>query len=314
MIFSPKPFKPASWLPNGHFQTVYASLFMKVPRPEYRREIIDLPDGDIIAADWVDGETEAPVVVLIHGMEGDSESRYARLLMNKCQRLGWTGVVLHMRSCGGLLNRKPQFYHAGFYQDILHFMDEIMPKRIGSRRLYVTGVSLGGSQLTHYLSHASPPENLKAACLISAPMDLRGSADFMKSGINRLYIYKFTRSLLKKYRAKAELIANPEFEQNLSKARNFWDLDDGATAPMHGFKGAEEYYQKMSAKNRMHEIKLPTLYLASKDDPFIPVESMPAAIGDLPSILTDRGGHVGFVNGGGRSWMVSTVFDFFKNY
>ena len=284
---------------------------MSVPLPKYRREIIKLPDSDIIAADWVDGAGNAPVCVLIHGMEGDSGSRYARLLMNECERRGWTGVVLHMRSCG-ILNRKPQFYHAGWYQDVKYFMDKLIPECTGGRELYLVGVSLGGSQVAHYLANGNPPQNLKSAALISAPLDLRGSADFMKNGINRLYIYKFRRSLLKKYRAKAELIANPVFERKLSRAKNFWDLDNYATAPMHGFADAAEYYEKMSGKNALPHIKLPTLYLASKDDPFIPEDSMPLEIGDTPSVLSEHGGHVGFVDRDGSSWMVRTVFQYFE--
>ena len=311
MTFNPDPFEPAPWLKNAHFQTVFASLFMKVPVPPYRREIIDLPDGDIIAADWVDGNRDAPVFVLIHGMEGDSHSLYARLLMNECDRRGWTGVVLHMRSCG-VLNRKAQFYHAGWYHDVKYFMDEVIPERIGGRALYLAGVSLGGSQVAHYLANANPPQNLRSAVLISAPLDLRGSADFMKTGMNRLYIYKFRRTLLKKYRAKAELIASPVFERKLSAAKNFWDLDNGATAPMHGFADAAEYYDKMSGKNALPQIKHPTLYLASKDDPFIPEDSMPLEIGETPSVLSEHGGHVGFVDRDGSSWMVRTVFQYFE--
>jgi predicted alpha/beta-fold hydrolase len=180
--------------------------------------------------------------------------------------------------------------------------------------MYIAAVSLGGSQLAHYLANANPVDNLKAAILISAPLDLRASANFMKNGLNRLYIYKFTRSLLKKYRAKAELIGHTEFESKLASARNFWDLDEGATAPMHGFKGAEDYYDQMSANRSLTRINFPTLYLASKDDPFVPASSMPEAVGGVPAYLSDKGGHVGFIDQKGESWMVPTVFKFLKQY
>ncbi len=310
-------FKSAPWLPNGHSQTIFASMFMSAPLPDYRREILELPDGDIIAADWVDGEVNKPLLVLIHGMEGSSESRYARILMNACSDQGWTGVVLHMRSCGGLINRRRNFYHAGFYQDIQYFVDQVLPARDLDVKIYSVGISLGGSQLAHYLSTDNAVKRVKAAMMISTPLDLKASADFMLTGMNRLYVLKFRNSLLKKYRIKADLINNESIASKLALARTFWDLDNYATAPLHGFKDATHYYGEMSAINCLHDIAVPTLYLASRDDPFMPEESMPAndsKVGMVRSLLTDSGGHVGFVDQYGRSWMVPTVFNYFSSF
>jgi len=311
------PFQPAFWLPNGHAQTIFASMLMPAKRPNYRREILDLPDGDIIAADWIDGSPENPLLVLVHGMEGDSGSRYARLIMNQCVILGWRGVVLHMRSCGGVINRLRNFYHAGFYKDIQYFLDEELPSRGIAGNIFLAGISLGGSQVAHYLAKGQAQQNVTAALLISAPLDLRASADFMLTGMNRLYVLKFRNSLLKKYHLKAELIQDPHLAEQLAAARTFWDLDNSATAPLHGFKDASHYYAEMSAKNTLQDITVPTLYLASKDDPFIPEESMPNSIGgqgNVQSLLTEWGGHVGFVDHYGKSWMVPTIFRYFGNF
>lgn len=290
---------------------------MRVPTPDYRREILELPDGDHIAADWVDGEPNKPILVLIHGMEGSSESRYARLLMNACLHLGWTGVVLHMRSCGGLINRRRNFYHAGFYQDIEYFLDELIPARNIKNNIYLVGISLGGSQVVHYLAKSNAAQWVSAAMLISTPLDLKASADFMRAGMNRLYVLKFRNSLLKKYYIKADLIRDDSIAKKLAGAQNFWDLDNYATAPLHGFKDAEHYYREMSAKKCLNDIAVPTLYLGSRDDPFVPEESMPTGDskkGNVSSLLTDFGGHVGFVNQLGRSWMVPTVFKYFLSF
>ncbi|MCF7827260.1 MAG: alpha/beta fold hydrolase [Candidatus Marinimicrobia bacterium] len=311
--FLPSPFEPAPWLPNGHFQSVFASLFMPVKLPRYRREILDLPDGDIIAADWIDGPADAPLVVLIHGMEGSSESRYARLLMNESHHRGWRGVVLHMRSCGGLMNRLRQFYHAGFYQDIEYFLDTLLPSWGIHQKVYLLGVSLGGSQVAHYLARGNARERVKAAVIISAPLDLAASADFMSIGFSRRYVAKFRNSLLKKYHLKSELIDDANMAKRLARAKTFWDLDNAATAPIHGFRDAAHYYAEMSAKNCLKDIPVSTLYLASRDDPFVPEASMPQdSMGSrhFASLLTEQGGHVGFVDRLGKSWMVSTVFKF----
>ncbi|NQV16672.1 alpha/beta fold hydrolase [bacterium] len=315
--FQSPVFKAAVWLPNEHLQTIYASLIMPVRLPIYRREIIELPDGDVIAADWVDGELEKPVLVLIHGMEGNSESRYSRLIMNECKRLGWTGVVLHMRSCGGLLNLRRTFYHAGYYHDIAYFLDDVLPQRALNRNTYLVGISLGGSQVAHYLSTTKAVESVRAAMIISTPLDLKASADFMASGMNRLYVFKFRNSLLKKYHAKSDLIQNETIANNLAQSQSFWDLDNAATAPMHGFKDASHYYREMSAIRCWQHIVVPTLYLASRDDPFIPVESMPpddGRGGNPRSVLTDYGGHVGFVDNSGRSWMTPTIFKYLLSF
>ncbi|NQV49633.1 MAG: alpha/beta fold hydrolase [Candidatus Marinimicrobia bacterium] len=313
--FQVNDFEPAGWLPNGHFQTVFASLLMPVPIPPYRREILDLPDGDIIAADWVDGDKNNPLLVLIHGMEGNSESRYARLIMNECLSRSWTGVVLHMRSCGGLINRLRNYYHAGFYQDIEYFLDKLLPSRGWAGTTYLAGISLGGSQVVHYLAKGQASEHVKAAAMISSPMDLRASADFMSRGLSRHYVMKFQKSLVAKYHLKREIINDAELGRKLTAAQNFWDLDNAATAPLHGFRDAEHYYAEMSAKTCLKDIQVPALYLASRDDPFVPEKSMPKGkhqTGFLQSLLTERGGHVGFVNHYGKSWMLPTVFKYFS--
>ncbi len=309
--FQPSPFKAAGWLINGHFQSIFASMVMPVKLPNYRREILDLPDGDIVAADWVDGEPKAPIVVLVHGMEGSSHSRYARLLMNECVRRGWHGVVLHMRSCGGLINKHKQFYHAGFYADIKYFLDERLPQIGMNEPVYLLGVSLGGSQIAHYLAKGKALERVKAAAIISTPLDLGASADFMSKGFSRNYVVKFRNTLLEKYHLKSELIGDESMAINLAKAKTFWELDNAATAPIHGFRDAAHYYAEMSSKNCLKDIPVPTLYLASRDDPFVPEASMPQiSEGMLTSLLTEKGGHVGFVNQYGKSWMVPTVFKF----
>jgi len=313
--YLPAPFEAASWLPNGHFQSVFASLLMPVKLPDYRREILNLPDGDITAADWVDGESDAPLVVLIHGMEGSSDSRYARLLMNECRARGWRGVVLHMRSCGGIMNKKKQFYHGGFYQDIEYFIDTRLPDLGMNQPVYLLGVSLGGSQIVHYLAKGNARERVRASIIISAPLDLAASADFMSIGFSRQYVAKFRNSLLKKYYLKSHLIGDDTMADKLIKAKTFWDLDNAGTAPIHGFRDAAHYYAEMSSKNCLKDISVPTLYLASRDDPFVPAASMPHhSVGNVTSLLTKKGGHVGFVDHYGKSWMVPTVFNFLTKY
>lgn len=308
-------FEPAPWLPNGHLQSIFASLLMPVRLPAYHREVIALPDGDIIAADWINGSPDAPLLVLIHGMEGSSQSRYARLIMQECLRRGWRGVVLHMRSCGGLMNKQPQFYHAGFYADVQYFIDELLPEEGLTQKLYLVGVSLGGSQVAHYLAKGQAGQRVRAATIISTPLDLAASADHMSKGFSRVYVARFRNSLLEKYQLKEGLIQDDQLAIDLAQAKTFWDLDNAATAPMHGFRDASHYYREMSSKNCLKDIQVPALYLASRDDPFVPEDSMPhSRVGNVTSLLSQRGGHVGFVDRRGRSWMVPTIFEYLNQF
>ena len=311
--FQPDPYNPAPWLPNGHWQTVYASLLMPAPRVAYRREIMTLPDSDIVAVDSVGAPESAPFHLLIHGMEGDSQSRYARFLMAATQRQGWAGAVLHMRSCGGVLNREATFYHAGWYRDLETWVERFVVRYGSDRPLFLTGISLGGSQLIHFLSKSALADHVTAAATVSTPLDLAATADYMSAGLNRLYIYKFRQSLVRKYRAKRNLIKNPEMLNQLARARDFWELDNAATAPLHGFRDAAEYYAENSAGQLLPKVQRPLLMLASRDDPFLPADTLPLAppSQSIQLHFTKRGGHVGFVDSAGRSWMTRSVLTWF---
>ena len=112
------PYRAPAWLPGGHLQTIYSSLFLRVPPIRYRRERLELPDGDFLDFDWVDGQPAAPVVALFHGLEGSADSHYARHLMAQVRARGWHGVVAHFRGCSGEDNRLPRAYFAGDSDDI----------------------------------------------------------------------------------------------------------------------------------------------------------------------------------------------------
>jgi hypothetical protein len=310
--FQAQPFKPAGWLPGPHGQTVAGSLFVPAPRIDYQREIVEFPDGDIAALDWAPGPEQGPLHLIIHGMEGSSDSRYARRMVAQSLRNGWRAAVLNMRSSGGLLNRKPTFYHAGWYQDIEYVVGEHL--EMGSDPLMITGVSLGGSQLIHFLARSPYRYKVTAAMTVSTPLWLGESADYMAGGLNRLYIYKFRTSLVKKYRAKADLIRNPEIIAKLATIRNFWELDEYATAPMHGFEGAAQYYEINSSGQYLKDVECPLLLVTSRDDPFIPPSSIPDGppADSIQILTTAKGGHVGFIQNDGKCWVDACLTDYYS--
>src|SRR5512139_1457154 len=136
-------YRAPAWLPGGHLQTLYASLFIRVPPVAYRRERLELADGDFLDFDWVDGDAHAPVVVLFHGLEGNSASHYAHDLMHHARQLGWSGVVAHFRGCSGEDNRLPRAYFAGDSAEIERILLHVKTRRPNVQR-FAVGVSLGG--------------------------------------------------------------------------------------------------------------------------------------------------------------------------
>jgi len=300
------PFTPAPWLRGPHRQTVSASLLIPAPRLRYDREILELPDGDLTALDWAGTDHDGPLHLILHGMEGDSQSRYVRRLAHASLKRGWRVAVLHMRSCGGLLNRKRTFYHAGWYQDLEWLIGEHWPVQ---ESLLISAVSLGGSQLIHFLGRSPYADRVRSAVAISTPLWLRHSADYMAQGLNRWYIYKFRRTLVRKYRAKSDLIQQPGMLSGLARARNFWDLDNRATAPLHGYRDAEEYYDHNSAGAYLEQVAVPLLLVTARDDPFIPPHSLPESSPrpNIRCLFPEQGGHAAFIQADGHSWLESVV-------
>ncbi|WP_082693716.1 molybdopterin adenylyltransferase, partial [Aquitalea magnusonii] len=162
-------YRAPAWLPDGHSQTIWPALLLRTPRPPYRRERWPTPDGASIALDFVDGQPDSPLVVLFHGLEGSSDSHYARALMQAVAARGWHGVVPHFRGCGGMDNPLPRAYHAGDAAEIRWIL-----QRLARRHplMAVAAVSLGGSMLLNYLAEEGPSALPRAAAAISAPLDL----------------------------------------------------------------------------------------------------------------------------------------------
>jgi len=202
MPISESLYQAPSWCPGGHLQTVIPARVTARPHIAYRREIVETPDGDIVAWDWSTPEPadlNAPVLVHFHGLEGGSDSHYAEALMAKCAELGWRGLVAHFRSCGGLMNRKPRAYFAGDTADnswVLHTVKARFP----NAKLYAVGVSLGGNQLTKCLGDLGSEAIglVEGAVSICAPIDLVAGSERMSKGVNALYADMFLKTLKRK--------------------------------------------------------------------------------------------------------------------
>jgi predicted alpha/beta-fold hydrolase len=298
-------FEPAWWLGNRHAQTIYPSFpWSGAPRPHLRNEVLELPDGDVTTVEWmIEGpgpDSGAPVLIILHGLEGSADSAYARMMLQAAADNGWRAAVLHFRDCGDYRNRLPRRYHAGETNDIRYFLERLRTTGHEGPMMAV-GYSLGGNVLLKYLGENGASTPLDAAAAVSAPLDLHDSAKALTSGFSKVYQHHLLKRM--------KMAVNRKFDQYTAafdwhrtmKARTFAEFDDAVTAPLHGFSGKDEYYDRCSAIGYLANIRRPTLIINSLDDPFM----TPATIPD-PEKLSDsvqlevsqHGGHVGFVSGG----------------
>jgi len=267
----------------------------------FRRERWDTPDGDFIDLDWLDAPPGAPLMVLFHGLEGSSRSHYAQAFAVWAKHNGLAYVVPHFRGCSGEINRAPRAYHSGDFEEIGWILQGLQHRWRGP--LLAVGVSLGGNALLRWAQEAGEQaaHTVVALASISSPLDLAASAQAIGRGFNRLvYTRRFLRTM--KPRALQKLAQYPGLfdAQALRAARDLAQFDDVFTAPLHGFKNARDYWQRASAKPHLGRLRLPTLIVNARNDPFVPASSLPQVAQAGRNITLwqpDAGGHVGFACG-----------------
>jgi predicted alpha/beta-fold hydrolase len=301
-------YRSPRWLPGAHLQTIVAAMLVPRPAVEYRRERWETPDGDFIDIDFAQPEPAAaaavdstPVVVLFHGLEGSSDSHYARALMRATADRGWRGLVAHFRGCSGEDNRLPRAYHSGDSDEgdwILRRVHACWP----NAPLYAVGVSLGGNMLAKWLGEREEDATfVTAAASICAPLDLAAGGAALGRGFNLVYTRMFLATLKRKALAKAQRFPGVARPQWIASARNLYDFDNEFTAPVHGFRNTEDYWARASGKPWLGSVKVPHLVLNALNDPFVPATSLPTAAEVSRCVRLEQprhGGHVGFARGG----------------
>jgi len=291
-------FKPAWWCRGPHGQTLWARLARRPPHVALQRERLELPDGDFIDLDWTE-KGSGPIVIVLHGLEGSSDSPYARGLLRAIERRGWRGIVMHFRGCSGEPNRLARSYHSGDTGD-LDFLATTLRRREPRTPLATVGFSLGGNVLLKWLGKAGGVTPLHAAVAVSVPFVLHGAAERLQQGFSRLYQWQLLRSLRQTVAAKQRHMELPLKRRDLSTLKNFRDFDEYVTAPLHGFDSADHYYTASSSRQYLGGITVPTLLLHASDDPFMTESAIPRPDELSESVtleLSPHGGHVGFVTG-----------------
>ena len=298
-------FKPARWLKNRHAQTIYPAFpWAGAPRVRLRSENLELPDGDVAVVDWMTSGPEArpdtPILIVLHGLEGSADSPYARMLLKSAAEHGWRAAVLHFRDCGDYRNRLPRRYHAGETNDIRYFLESLRAEG-HEGPMVAAGYSLGGNVLLKYLGENGVSTPLDAAAAVCVPLNLHDSAQALTRGFSKFYQHLLLKRMKKAMRRKFNPHTAAFDWHRAMRARSFAEFDDAITAPLHGFTGKDEYYDRCSSIGFLADIRCPTLIINASDDPFM----SPRAVPD-PRLLSEtvqleispNGGHVGFINGG----------------
>jgi uncharacterized protein len=296
----PPAFRAPRWLPGGHLQTIAPALWSRralAGKVSFRRERWDTPDGDFLDLDFAEGEG-APLLVLFHGLEGSTRSHYALSFALEARRRGWGFTMPHFRGCSGELNRAPRAYHSGDHQEVAWLLARLADRAGGP--VLAAGVSLGGNALMRWAGEAGADAAALARGVVSicSPLDLTASGHAMGRGFNgQVYTRMFLATMKPKALAKWQQHPGLFDRERLARARTLYEFDDVFTAPLHGFAGTDDYWARASARPHLHRIRIPALVLNARNDPFVPMDSLPRAGEVSPSVVLWQpayGGHVGF--------------------
>ena len=296
------PFRPAWWCPGAHLQTIWAGALRLSPRVPLIRSRWELPDGDFLDVDVLGATAAAPQLIVLHGLEGSSRSPQVLGILSKAHQHRWGAVAVNFRGCSGAPNRLGRSYHGGDTGD-LSFVIARVRARQPSSPIVCVGFSLGGNVLLKYLGEQGEalPAPIRAAVAVSAPFDLARSAHALERGFSRVYGDRLVASLKRKTLRKLGRYPDLVNAKALRAVRTLAEFDDLVTAPVHGFRDAEDYWAKSSSAGYLSRIRRPTLLINARDDPFLPAEALPVRAVSENSFLSAEflasGGHLGFLEG-----------------
>lgn len=287
------------YLYNSHLQTIIPSLLRRVKGVRYERERLELADGDFVDLDWIDKKSKK-LVVLTHGLEGDSYRQYMLGTAKLFAQHQYDVLAWNCRSCSGEMNRAFRLYNHGEIGDL----SEVIAHALRTRQyeeMVLVGYSMGGNITLKYLGvyGKTAPDVIRRAVAVSAPTDLGTSAQLLDRPSNRFYRNRFMRKLLVKIRHKARQYPDRLDMTRLAQVRVWRDFDNFFSAPVNGYRDADDFYAQASAVNFMPGIVVPTLLLNAQNDPMLSPACSPADLAETHPCLfleTPRtGGHVGFM-------------------
>jgi hypothetical protein len=329
--FQADPFKPPVHLRNPHVQTLLAKYLRHEQDVSFRRERLTTPDDDFIDLDfadvtgtaWSQMPDDAPILLLLHGLEGCAQSGYAYATYRLAAQHGMRPVGMNYRSCSGAMNHTSRFYHMGATDDVRLVIDWLRDRFGANTPLCLIGFSLGGNMLLKYLGESShsTQQQITAAVSVSPPFVATGR-QAINSGTGALYGRYLLRKLQKKVRLKAHTLQGTRADiYGALRAKTLRGFDEAITAPLHGFRDADDYYATSNSVRFLADIRLPALAIRAQDDPFfnndIPHDLF-AENDCLTGLFPAHGGHVGFIEsargGDTHEWALNQAVRFFQTH
>ena len=322
-------FKPAWWLNNPHLQTLYPALLRKPPGPTLKRERLITDDNDFLDIDFCGDEepSQRPLIILLHGLTGSSQSKYIKGLQQVLLTQGLRSVALNFRGCSGEYNDSSRCYHSGETGDI-DFLYRTLRAREPKTPMAAVGFSIGGNVLLKWLGEQGSEVDLFAATAVSVPLVLSSCANKLDNGFSKLYRASLLRELKQYIRLKQhhlESLGKSEEAEilrqigDLDAITSFWQYDDRVIAKLYDFANVDDYYQRSSSRQFLQAIKVPTLLIQAQDDPFMTAEVLPelAELSSSVSLeITAGGGHVGFISGNNpfraEYWLEQRIPEFLR--
>ena len=315
-------FAPHAALRNRHAMTIAAAYWPRrfaLPRAEERLFRVAEDTQLLAACHWQGGKpTDAPVIVIVHGLEGSCDSNYVLGIAEKAYRCGFHVVRLNQRNCGNSEKLTPTLYNSGMSEDYQAVFEELS-EGDGFTQIFFAGYSMGGNLVTKMAGEygAAAPRALRAVCAICPALDLAACADALNKGENYFYQRHFVQGLMARYTRKAALFPKIYSQDGFGKIRSVREFDDAITAPSFGYRDAQEYYETASARKVVGQVRVPMLMITAQDDPFVPYESFLAAlVTENPGIrfvAPEHGGHCAFISrhgGAERFWAEARVVEF----
>ncbi len=318
MVVLDSTYKAPKLFINGHLETILPALFRKISGVNYERERITTPDDDFLDLDWSRVGSDH-LVIVSHGLEGNSTRAYMKGMVKLFNENGIDALAWNFRGCSEEMNRQLRFYHSGATEDLRHLIETVAANN-SYQTINLVGFSLGGNLTLKFLGEEKTNLNsaVRSAAVFSVPIDLAASCKVISEPQNFLYSNRFLRNLKRKIRTKSKQM--PGLNTNgLGKISNLKDFDDRYTAPLHGFKDAEQYYDACSAKHFIGDIVIPTLLVNARNDPFLSASCYPEGNtvenSNFYAEYPETGGHVGFPRKVGRLyWAEHRALEFVKKY
>jgi uncharacterized protein len=313
-------FEPHALLRNGHAMTIAAAFWLRrfaLPAPEKRLFQVEEDSQLLAQCHWQpEKDRNAPVLAVIHGLEGSCESNYVRGVAEKAFQRGFHVLRMNQRNCGDTERLTPTLYNSGMSDDYRTVLEELA-EGDGFTQIFFAGYSMGGNLVTKMAGEfgARAPRALRGVCSVCAAIDLAACADALEKRNNFFYQRHFVRNLMTRYARKAALFPDKYSRDGFGKIRTVREFDDAITAPCFGYRDAQEYYDAASARKVVGQIRVPTLMITAQDDPFVPYESFLAALVEenpaIRLIAPEHGGHCGFISSGAeRFWAEQRIVDF----